>query len=444
MKIIQSFWAAQQDPIDYNFGWYSPKYHWLGWILSVNQLRKFYDVELYTDSIGYKILIEKLKLPYSKVHIVLDELNQYPGGFWAIPKIKTYSLQKDPFLHVDGDIFIWEAFPDTLLRKGLITQNLEITTEYYHNTWKILAPKLNFIPDEMNDYINGTIHLACNMGIVGGKDLDFFRKYSGKSIEFVERNITSFSKKDQTNFNVFFEQVLFYLMTRLEKKEVSYLIEEISKDNDYREMGDFHRVPHEKTYLHLLGDYKRNKRVCKQLENYVLRYYPMFFERLAALDNSYFPFFESDLKNYTFSLEENNKRIDSLSHLNTLNADYLLSRDLASVNEPILFLENIAGKSDFSLEVLEGHSIKEKREQKAKIKYIEIQELDKQNTEIPIDEIDEMIFYQVKHTKKYYEILSNMLLALDEEALEMKNQFSQMIKDRIHFFLTQKVLKISS
>lgn len=70
MKIIQSFWTGNVSDTSKTYGWLSSKYHYLGWILSVNQLKKFYtQVELVTDSYGYDILIEKMNLPYSKVHV---------------------------------------------------------------------------------------------------------------------------------------------------------------------------------------------------------------------------------------------------------------------------------------------------------------------------------------------------------------------------------------
>ena len=123
MKIIQSFWSGKNNDIRDNRGWLSYEYHWLGWILSCNQIRKFYDeVELYTDSFGYEVLIEKLQLPYTKVHVVLDEMNEYPKDLWAIAKIKAYQLQDKPFLHVDGDVFIWEKFDEELLKQDIIVQ----------------------------------------------------------------------------------------------------------------------------------------------------------------------------------------------------------------------------------------------------------------------------------------------------------------------------------
>lgn len=82
----------------------------MGWTLSSLTLRKYYEyVELYTDTHGFDVLIKQLQLPYSKAKVVFDDRTRYPKGLWALPKIKTYSLQEKPFIHVDGNIFIWES-----------------------------------------------------------------------------------------------------------------------------------------------------------------------------------------------------------------------------------------------------------------------------------------------------------------------------------------------
>ena len=244
MKIIQSFWSGQNNVIQDNRGWLSYEYHWLGWILSCNQLRKFYDnVELYTDSFGYEILIEKLNLPYTKVHVVLDEMNQYPKELWAIAKIKTYELQNTPFLHVDGDVFIWKPFPKNLLKKSLIVQNLENSTEYYQKMWSLISAQLNFIPKEIYNYNTEIANLGCNMGIFGGNDIDFLKKYTSKSFEFVDKNKENWSKINSFDFNIFFEQQLFYEMSRLEKKKISCLFTEVWGENSYLGLVIFMMYP---------------------------------------------------------------------------------------------------------------------------------------------------------------------------------------------------------
>jgi hypothetical protein len=445
MKIIQSFWTGQQESTHNAFGWSAPEFHWLGWILSVNQLSKFYDVELYTDQLGYEYLVEKLALPYSKVHVVLDELNSYQSNLWALPKIKAYSLQKEPFLHVDGDVFIWEAFPEELLQQKLITQNLEVTTEYYQNMWSKIAPNLKYLPDEMIPYANGEERLACNMGIIGGTDLDFFQKYTQKSFEFVDRNTDNIPADKMMNFNVFFEQVLFYLMAKQQDISPSFLINEVSEDNGYKGFGDFNRVPHKKTYLHLLGHYKRDHKVCMMLKDYVLKYYPESFQKLLAIDESYFPAYQN-LLDYNFTQKENTQKIEAFEReINALSGDnYLLSRDLFCVDHPKQFDLLIDRGEDVILHKLKGWKTGETfRQSEAFQKHIDIAEMHTVSTVIPIDDIDDMIFYQLQEPRSYSELMQNMVAQLDEDAQEIIPQFVMMIRDRILYFLTHKVLRFT-
>ena len=126
MKIVQSFWSKPHSDALINVwesrshgGWLDDKYHYMSWALSSYQLRKYYDeVELVTDAAGKELLIDILNLPYTNVVVKLDEINDYDRDLWALGKVYTYSLQQSPFLHVDGDIFIWKPFEKKLLESG--------------------------------------------------------------------------------------------------------------------------------------------------------------------------------------------------------------------------------------------------------------------------------------------------------------------------------------
>ena len=77
MKIIQSFWTGNKNSLTDSYGWLLPIFNYLSWIISCNQLRRYYDdVTLVTDSQGYDVLINKLHLPYTDVIVSLDCLNQ--------------------------------------------------------------------------------------------------------------------------------------------------------------------------------------------------------------------------------------------------------------------------------------------------------------------------------------------------------------------------------
>jgi hypothetical protein len=77
----------------------------------------------------------------------LDELNNYDDNLWALAKIKSYSLMNEPFLHIDGDVFIFEPFNKNLMKTSIITQNIETTSDYYWDMWSKIKPQLSFIPE---------------------------------------------------------------------------------------------------------------------------------------------------------------------------------------------------------------------------------------------------------------------------------------------------------
>ncbi len=84
MKIIQSYWSLPSESRDKdvngrsNGGFLDARFNYMSWALSCLCLKRFYkDVELVTDEKGKKMLIDTLKLPYTKVTVCLDDLNHY-------------------------------------------------------------------------------------------------------------------------------------------------------------------------------------------------------------------------------------------------------------------------------------------------------------------------------------------------------------------------------
>lgn len=286
MKIIQSCWSCNQKSLlEFGAGWYSPEYHLMSWALSCLQLKKYYGkVTLYADRVSQTMLIDELNLPYTEIICDLDLLNEYHNDLWALPKIHVYGQQTESFLHVDGDVFIWEPLSSKLMNSGLIAQNMEAATLYYKSALEKLERKLTYFPDEiLADKMNSEIIYAYNAGIFGGSDVDFFRVYAEKARLFVNANQEKLAAIDVSTFNIFFEQYLFYVMVQDKKKEVNVLISDIIGDNGYIGLGDFTEVPYNRKYLHLLGSFKKNKFVCGQLANRLREDYPEYYYRIIAL-----------------------------------------------------------------------------------------------------------------------------------------------------------------
>lgn len=442
MKIIQSFWSGKINHItENNFGWVSSKYNLLSWILSVNQLRKYYeDVELYTDALGAEILIDRLKLPYTKVHVVLNELDGYHRDLWAISKIKTYSLQNEPFLHVDGDAFIWSAFPDDLMRAQLITQNLEVTTDYYKKMWVNIESHLDYIPDVLETYKNTRDGFACNMGIVGGVDIDFYKDYTAEAFKFVDENTSAWDKIDNNNFNIFFEQLLFYELAKKQNKQVDYLFDEIPDDNKYVGFGDFDKVPKEKTFLHLLGNYKKDVFTTRTMESYVLKYYPEYYERLLNIVKV--PAFIGEC-NYNFTEAANDELIARFSSSaqteDKIDELYFFSRDLTAIGLPQRIMDMIARGDNFTLYKLPCNEINTS----GGFNEVLIKDFTGYEQSIPIDEIDEVLLSELMQPVSYSALMANLMTYLDDDVKgSALNGFIKMVNERLAYFVSRKAVGV--
>jgi hypothetical protein len=181
------------------------------------------------------------------------------------------------------------------------------------------------------------------------------------------------------------------------------------------------------------------------LKDYVLKYYPESFQKLLAIDESYFPAYQN-LLDYNFTQKENTQKIEAFEReINALSGDnYLLSRDLFCVDHPKQFDLLIDRGEDVILHKLKGWKTGETfRQSEAFQKHIDIAEMHTVSTVIPIDDIDDMIFYQLQEPRSYSELMQNMVAQLDEDAQEIIPQFVMMIRDRILYFLTHKVLRFT-
>jgi hypothetical protein len=290
MKIIQSYWSlpasTQETDIDgrSNGGYINSRFNYMSWALSCLTLRRFYkDVELITDQKGKVLLIDTLKLPYTKVTVCLDELNHYHPKLWAIGKIKAYQLQKEPFLHVDGDIFIWKPFGDEILnRQALIVQNMECNYSWYYTQLDSIKTHFSYIPtDILTNYSVDKTLISVNAGIIGGSDIDFFQRYTDEAFKFVQENLPHLNRINIGLFNVIFEQYLFYVMANNHNKSIQPFLT-LSPKQEFSETTNFHLLPHFQSFIHLIGYAKCNPYACEQVEMRLRYEFPEYYHRIAT------------------------------------------------------------------------------------------------------------------------------------------------------------------
>lgn len=294
MKIIQSFWTkpmlktiSTSCSDRFSGGWLNETSHYLSWALSCLQLKKYYKrVELYTDELGKEILIDQFRLPYTDVHVVLDEINHYNPDLWAMGKVTTYGMQTEPFIHIDSDVYIGARFPNRIENAGLVTQNMEKGFSFYSGVYNSLTSNNFSIPSVISKRSGPLI--AYNAGILGGTDIPFIKEYVAEAKRFVNTNLDKIAKVDAGRFNCIYEQLLLYYMAVDKSINVECLFnlhDASSLDKLLKDYNSFIKAPAEVKYVHLFGeDCKKDENYCIELANKMQNLYPEYYYRITLSD----------------------------------------------------------------------------------------------------------------------------------------------------------------
>ncbi len=285
MKIVQTYWSK---PSIYpnnsslnrnNGGWPDKSFHAASWALSFFQLKKYYsDIHLYTDYEGKKWLIDELQLPYSKVHVVLNQFDYLPVTLWAIPKIFVYSQQNEPFLHIDSDVFIWQKFQNKIINGRIVAQSFDFNRDFYKNAITIaqmgfikkICKSLNF--DVTKNEINGV-----NAGVLGGNDYFVFKHFGKLIFKHLPELIPHFNFEGIENLNFLLEQLCFYSYCQQKKVKIDYLLK--NDEPDYQSLMKFYLVPSKVKYIHLISNAKENHYACTMVKLHLEKYHVEYYKR---------------------------------------------------------------------------------------------------------------------------------------------------------------------
>jgi len=290
MKIIQSLWTRptfKKDNFRYTDrnrgGWTDKKYNYMSWALSCLQFRKYYNqVELITDTVGFDLLINKLELPYTRVHVCLDALNNYHHDLWALGKIYAYSIQDEPFIHADGDVFIYERFTEAFEGSDLVAQNIEKQFTYYNEIFKNICDQFAYLPETLVEFRNKHNSITgANAGIIGGNDILFFKEYSSLAFKFVDRNVDKIDKINTGMFNNVFEQFLFYAMAENKGIDINFYKQDVNQAFDG--LSEFTSLPNKSKFIHTVGVYKRMEYIGEQLAFRLLEDHPDYYYKIVRL-----------------------------------------------------------------------------------------------------------------------------------------------------------------
>jgi hypothetical protein len=289
MKIIQSFWSKpylktnEDETARFKGGWHNANFFLYSCLLSCLKFKEHYgNVELFTDNYGKKLLVDTLDLPYSEVNTSLETLQNYPPELWALGKILTYSLQNEPFLHADTDVFIWKKLPENFTNGALFAQSIEHNFPKYKEVLDIIQRDFKNIPPVLFQKYHSTgVIEAFNAGVIGGQNTEFFKDLSHLVFGLIDANLDQINKVSVGDFNMVFEQMLGLNLVREKGLEVKFL--KHTMDAAFTEAMKFHIVPAKEYYIHTVGYAKKSLQVCEQIQARLQYEYPKQFEQLNAL-----------------------------------------------------------------------------------------------------------------------------------------------------------------
>lgn len=265
--------------------------------LSCLQLKNIYsNLELFTDTMGKRLLIEQLELPYDKVHVDLDAFGDYPGECWPLKNFFVYSLQKDPFIHIDGDVFLPGKFIPAVSKAALVLENemkivsttlKGVLTEVIQN----LSGKPGYLlpPSKMSSTVYST-------GIFGGTDIPYIRSFAIEALELINANARlannnfgfglDFFKYEEIGLsdliNILFGSYLFTGSVAASRKDVMTIFDE----QEFTRIDETKKIvaSRDRSAVHPMYN-KKNDSTCRQLEHRLRTSFPdHYYKIMLSLD----------------------------------------------------------------------------------------------------------------------------------------------------------------
>jgi hypothetical protein len=219
-------------------------------ILSVNVAKKHYsEIHFYTDKLGNEWITPYLdQLPFTKIEVCLDEFNWVPDVYWSFVKVYVYTLQKEPFIHIDNDVFLWDPIPKDILRgQDFVFQEIESLDlpqyDFYDKGLKIYSHAIH------KDVELGRIAVNCGIfACLTNKALEVLEQYYQFGKYFVETadlkdDLRKEQQSDRWLASVIIEQV--YIASLLVMNNLKWDVL-LAKDGSSYRMRYSHMVAHNK------------------------------------------------------------------------------------------------------------------------------------------------------------------------------------------------------
>jgi hypothetical protein len=214
--------------------------------LSALLLKKSVDqVYFFTDRRGLEI-IKDFKHIFDEVVPCLDDLAWVKDYNWAMSKLYVYTKMREPFLHIDIDVFLWEGLPKHFFDKSKVDFFFQSVESFNTRQYSFYPPAINEVYKILPTRIQrNSVKYSYNCGITGVNDLSLIHEHYSLAHEFVTKNqeMTWVKSIHQHHQCIIFEQYFFAVLARHKRVE-TLLNQDNSKKYDIK-------------YTHLIVDSKR-------------------------------------------------------------------------------------------------------------------------------------------------------------------------------------------
>lgn len=282
------------------------------------------------DLLTSKEVIKKIKnlnLPFTNL---IEFSNPYNSNIDIIPKLIAYTLQKEPYIHLDMDLILNErlsvenSLPVQFAHKD-IEKNWSLSLVNDYN--KCYFEPAKYFNEKYGLGFNHNLKLSeiPNMGIVSVNDVDLFKKCTNDTLNFYHENKNIFD--NNFSWNVYLEQATIHkkLIENSEKYRQSIINEKqcffdksilfkIEKNNKKTELYDFYNDEkkefmffkdilddsflNDAPSIHFMGNLKKSNRVQlliihSLIQDFGLEYVQRVVKEFG--DNNY-PYFNTYIK----------------------------------------------------------------------------------------------------------------------------------------------------
>jgi hypothetical protein len=229
-------------------------------ILSVNVAKKHYpDIHFYTDKLGYEWIKPHLdQLPFTKIEVCLDDFNWVPDVYWSFVKVYVYTLQKEPFIHIDNDVFLWDKIPEYILEgKDFVFQETEPMTwgayDFYNRGLKIYSHAVHKDIEIKDIAVNcGIFACLTNAGLNLLNDYYKYGKYFVDHAD-LKADIDKEPNSQRWLASVIIEQVYIYSLIVRDKLKWGTLLNE-------------ERSSYRMRYSHMVAHFKRQELIVNRIK----------------------------------------------------------------------------------------------------------------------------------------------------------------------------------